>query len=68
MRKFNLKDAKQGAELCTVDGHDAKVLLFDRSSKDFPLVVILDNKNVYYYTNDGQFYKDRTSEKDLRMK
>lgn len=68
MKKFSLKKAKEGAEVVTKEGKAAKILLFDRSSKDFPLVVIIENKMVYYYTNEGKFYKDKPSDKDLRMK
>ncbi|WP_394265436.1 hypothetical protein [Bergeyella zoohelcum] len=68
MKKFSLKKAKEGAEVVTKEGKVAKILLFDRSSKDFPLVVIIENKMVYYYTNEGKFYKDKPSDKDLRMK
>ncbi len=68
MKKFSLKKAKEGAEVVTKEGKSAKILLFDRSSKDFPLVVIIENKMVYYYTEEGKFYKDKPSDKDLRMK
>ena len=68
MKKFNLKKAQSGDEVCTKNGDVAKILLFDRDNAIFPLVVILNNKMVYYYTVDGKFYKDRDSDNDLRMK
>lgn len=68
MKKFSLKKAKEGATVVTKDGKEAKILLFDRSSKEFPLVVIIENKHVFYYTEEGKFYKDKPSEKDLRLK
>lgn len=68
MKKFNLKKAQQGAEVCTKDGHAAKILLFDRDNSTFPLVVIIDNKTVYFYTNEGVFYSNKESDLDLRMK
>lgn len=68
MKKFNLEKARNGADVVTKSGQEAKILLFDRNSRVFPLVVILNNKNVYCYTEDGKFYKDRTSDKDLIMK
>lgn len=67
MARFSLKKAKEGADICTKSGKSAKILLFDRNSKIFPLVVIINNSMVYYYTNEGKFYKDRDSDNDLRM-
>jgi hypothetical protein len=68
MKKFNLNEAKQGNSVVTKSGKDAKILLFDRNNAKFPLVVIIENKNVAYYTNDGKFYTDKDSENDLAMK
>jgi len=67
MKKFNLDKAKAGGEVCTKSGKTAKILLFDRNYKPFPLVVIINNKTVYYYTIEGKFYKDKDSDNDLRM-
>ncbi len=68
MKKFNLKKARSGADVITKSGKEAKILLFDRNSRVFPLVVIIENKNVYYYTEEGKFYEDKPSDNDLRMK
>lgn len=67
MKKFNLAKAKLGDEVCTANGQKVAILLFDRDSVKFPLVVILNNKNVYYYTIEGKFYVDKDSELDLKM-
>jgi hypothetical protein len=67
MRKFNLKKAQNGSDVKTKSGVSAKILLFDRDSNVFPLVVILNNKKVYYYTVEGKFYNDKNSELDLVM-
>ncbi len=62
MRKFNLKKAKEGELVVTKKGEDAKILLFDRDNKVFPLVAIINNKQVAYYTNEGKFYANKDSE------
>lgn len=67
-KKFNLEKAKSGADVATKSGRQARILLFDRDNNVFPLVVIIDNKKVYYYTIDGKFYKDKDSDNDLIMK
>ena len=67
MKKFSLKKAQAGDDVCTKSGNNAKILLFDRNNSVFPLVVIINNKMVYYYTNEGKFYKDKDSDFDLRM-
>jgi hypothetical protein len=68
MKRFNLQKAKAGSEVCTKSGKNARILLFDRNSKVFPLVVIINNSKVSCYTENGKFYAARDSDLDLRMK
>lgn len=68
MAKFNIEKAKAGEEVVTKSGIPARILLFDRDSRLFPLVAIIGNKKVYYYTEKGKFYLDKNSELDLVMK
>jgi hypothetical protein len=67
MKRFNLKKAQAGEAVATKSGKSAKILVFDRSSNDFPLVVIINNRKVACYTVKGKFYKDRKSDYDLVM-
>ena len=68
MKEFDLKQAKKGADIITKAGNEAKILYFTRDNDQFPLVVLLDNKHVYYYTTDGRFFHDKHSNKDLKLK
>lgn len=68
MAKFNLEKAQNGDEVCTKKDVPVKILLFDRDSTTFPIVAIINNKKVCYYTNEGKFYLDKDSEFDLIMK
>lgn len=68
MSKFDIKKAKSGEAVVTKNGKPVKILVYDRDSKKFPLVVLLENKHVKYYTIDGKFYFDRNDELDLKMK
>jgi preprotein translocase subunit YajC len=69
MKRFSLKKAQNGNEVCTKSGLPVKILLFDRDSRIFPLVAIINNRKVYCYTTEGKFYADgRKSDFDLRMK
>lgn len=68
MKKFNIQLAKKGHPVVTSKGKDAKILLFDRDNIKFPLVVIIENKEVACYTIDGKFFADKDSEKDLKLK
>lgn len=68
MKKFNLKLAKEGNSVVTKGGKDAKILCFDRDNPTFKLVVIIDNKDVQMYTENGKFYKDKDSDSDLFLK
>ena len=67
MKEFNLKQAKEGAKVCTKSGKSVRILAFDRTSRSFPLVALIENKKVCCYTNEGKYYVDRDSENDLRM-
>lgn len=69
MKKFNIDKAKSGYLVCTKSGKDVKILLFDRSNIRFPIVAIIENKNVVCYTSDGKFFSDnKESDKDLKLK
>ena len=68
MKKFDNKKAREGAELVTRGGKPVKVLLFDRTSKDFPIVAIIDNREVIQVTENGRYFKDKESDKDLMLK
>jgi hypothetical protein len=68
MKRFHLEKARSGGEVCTKSGKQAKILLFDRDSKSFPLVVIINNRKVACYTAKGKFYADKNSDFDLAMK
>lgn len=67
MKKFNLEKAKNGEHVTTKGGIPVRILLFDRDSRMFPIVAILNNKKVYYYTEKGKFYIDKDSDLDLVM-
>lgn len=68
MKKFNIDKAKNGDAVITANKKEARILLFDRDNAKFPLVAIIENKDVHYYTIDGQFYFDKKSDNDLKMK
>ncbi len=68
MSKFSLKKAKAGKDIKIRSGKDAKILLFDRDSRDFPIVAIIENKKIICCTSEGRYYKDKTSDFDLLMK
>jgi hypothetical protein len=65
--QFDIEKAKQGAEIFTRKGKPVKVLLFDRNSKKFPIVAIIDNKEVICVTSEGKYYPDKESDKDLMI-
>ena len=68
MNKFSLKSAHPGKEIITRSGKNVEILLTKRDSKDFPIVAILNNKEVLLYTIEGKFYKDKDSDNDLLIK
>lgn len=67
MKKFNLKKARAGADVCTKSGHSVRILTFDRDNSVFPIVALIENKRVACYTDSGKFFADKDSDNDLRM-
>ena len=69
MRKFNFKEAKAGAKLCTRDGKDARIICYNRKSS-YPIVALLTTTNrdgeteeVETYTKAGYYWKREKGEK-----
>ena len=67
MKNFNIEDAKKGAKIVTREGKNVKILLYDRDSKQFPIVVIIENRKVIQVTKKGKYYLDRNSKFDLMI-
>ena len=69
MKKFDVEKAQSGADVVTKSGKEVKILLFNRSNARFPLVAIIENKEVVCYTSEGKFFADdKESDKDLKLK
>lgn len=58
MKPFDLEKAKTGAKLCTRDGRRARIICYDRKSKVYPIVALIneDVKDEYirFYTLQGE--------------
>ena len=67
MRKFNLKLAQEGAAVCTKSKKNVRLLVFDRDNPAFPIVALIENKQVCCYTVDGKYYANKDSDNDLYM-
>lgn len=72
MKPFNLELAKAGRPVCTRDGHDARIICFDKKDKECHICALIDNgktEYVYVYDNDGcVFGSDGQCVEDLMMK
>lgn len=71
MKKFDLGAAKAGNTVVTRNGKEVKMLHFTRDNERFPLVAIIENKQVACFTSEGKFYDDvnhKQSKNDLFMK
>lgn len=71
LKPFDLEAAKQGKPVCTRDGCKARIICFDSTLKNYPLVVLVDGKAgeyPYTYTAEGKFDEDgKNSDFDLMM-
>nr|DAK52128.1 MAG TPA: hypothetical protein [Caudoviricetes sp.] len=71
MEKFDLEKAKAGYPVCTRDGHEARIICFDREGGN-PIVALVkdaDNETIFSYDNMGRYDNDgREYMCDLFMK
>ena len=58
MRKFNLREAKQGKPVMTKSGDPARILCFDRISALYPIVALItrdDEERVLTFNEEGMY-------------
>ena len=67
MKNFNIEDADIDHVIVIREGKNVKILLYDRDSKQFPIVVIIENRKVIQVTKKGKYYLDRNSKFDLMI-
>ena len=58
MKPFNLERAKAGATVQTRAGSSARILCFDRDDATYPIVALINNKDLDCYTLEGKFSTD----------
>ncbi len=71
MREFNLNEAKAGKPVCTRDGHDARIICFDRKSVDYPIIALISMAHgecVETFPESGLYHIGADTEFDLFMK
>ena len=66
---FDIKKARNGSDVCTRDGKNARILCFDAKG-DRPIVALIDQKEIsddypYKYYPNGSFYDNTISDIDL---
>ena len=71
---FDIEKAKQGAKVVTRDGHNVRILCFDRNSDEYPIIVLIQRKDdededaVETYTKNGKYnIADDESDDDLMI-
>lgn len=60
MKEFDLEKAKAGHPVCTRDGHEARILCFDREGQ-YPIVALVKdagNETIFSYNNMGRYSND----------
>lgn len=71
LKPFDIQKAREGKPVCTRDGCKARIICFDSTLKNYPLVVLVDGKAgeyPYTYTAKGKFDEDgKNSDFDLMM-
>ena len=72
MEQFSLEKylANPSRRIVTRDGRNARIICTDKKGFDYPIVALIENKlegfeGVLYYTKDGEYTTNRSSDKDL---
>ena len=72
MEKFNLKEylKNPSRRIVTRDGRNARIICTDKKGFEYPIVALIENKlegfeGVLYYTKDGEYTANKSSDKDL---
>ena len=72
MEQFSLEKylANPSRKLVTGDGRNARIICTDKKGFDYPIVALIENKlegfeGVLYYTKDGEYTANKSSDKDL---
>jgi len=75
MKEFDLEAAKKGAEVCTRDGRNGRIICFNRKTPNYPIVYVVENdfgvEEILTATLYGRFYDCEGNPKhrnDLMMK
>lgn len=60
MKEFDLEKAKAGHPVCTRDGHEARILCFDREGQPPIVALVKDagNETIFSYNNMGRYSND----------
>lgn len=60
MKEFDLEKAKAGHPVCTRDGHEARILCFDREGQHPIVSLVKDagNETIFSYNNMGRYSND----------
>ena len=62
--------ANPSRRIVTRDGRNARIICTDKKGFDYPIVALIENKSegfegVLYYTKDGEYTANKSSDKDL---
>ena len=72
MEQFSLEKylANPSRRIVTRDGRNARIICTDKKGFEYPIVALIENKlegfeGVLYYTKDGEYTANKSSDKDL---
>ena len=71
LKPFNMEEAKKGKKVIDAEGHEVRILCFDKSGDNYPVVALIKDGNGFeclkQFTEDGMYLTAGETNKDLKM-
>lgn len=71
LKTFNMEEAKKGKRVVDAEGHEVRILCFDKSGDIYPVVALVKNDNGFeclkQFTEEGMYITSGETVMDLKM-
>ena len=71
LKPFNMEEARKGKKVIDDEGHEVRILCFDKSGDNYPVVALIKDDNGYeclkQFTKEGMYITTGETKMDLKM-